>query len=143
MMPRTWNPVIHNLALLAFGALPLAIVGGWAVAVLFPAEWMKGTARSSAGEYASGFLFWFVVLIIPVLMGGLLHQVAIRTVPPSWSRVQQRIAIVATAVVIPVGFLLIGNSPMLFRSWKLIVPILVGMTFYGLLAKPLKGVGDE
>lgn len=137
-MPRRLNPVVRNLTILIFGALPLTIVVGWLVTVLFPPEWMQGAEQGSAGDYASGFLFWFLILVIPVLLGGLLHQLAIRAIPPSWSRAQQRLTILGTAVVVPLGFLLIGNSPDRFANLKLIIPISAGMIFYGLLAKPVR-----
>jgi hypothetical protein len=65
--------MVHNLIILVFGALPLTILAGWLVTVISPPEWMQGAERGSAGDYASGFLFWFLVLAPPVLIGGLLH----------------------------------------------------------------------
>jgi hypothetical protein len=48
------------------------------------------------------------------------------------------LAILATAAVVPFGFLLIENSPDQFANLKLIIPISIGMAFYGLLAKPVR-----
>lgn len=137
-MTKRTNPVVRNLVILVFGALPLTIMAGWLVTVISPPEWMQGTERGPARDYASGFLFWFLVLALPVLIGALLHQLAIRAIPASWSATKQRWAILATAAVVPLGFVLIGNSPDQFANLKLVIPISVGMVFYGLLAKPVR-----
>ncbi len=137
-MTSQTNPVVRNLIILVFGALPLTILAGWLVTIVSPPEWMQGAERGSVGDYAGGFLFWFLVLAVPVLLGGLIHQFAIRAIPASWSPAKQRLAILATAAVVPLGFLLVGNSPDRFANLKLAIPILIGMVFYGLLAKPVR-----
>ena len=130
--------MVRNLIILILGALPLTIAVGWLVTMVSPPEWMQGAGWSSAGNYADGFLFWFLVLAVPVLLGGLIHQFAIRAIPASWSPTKQRLAILATAAVVPMGFLLVGNPPNRFANLKLVIPIFIGMVLYGLLAKPVR-----
>ncbi len=130
--------VLRNLAILIFGALPLAILSSWLASSLFPLDWMRETERgSSVGGQASGFLFWFLILFVPVLIGGLIHQIALGAIPSSWKGVHRRLAILFSAAVIPLGFILIGNRPGALLMPRALLPIMIGLMFYGALARPL------
>jgi hypothetical protein len=144
MLARTWK-VAHDRADEPDGAQPChphfrsvaAHDRGGLVTVISPPEWMQEAERGSVGDYAGAFLFWFLVLAAPVLLGGLIHELAIRAIPASWSPTKQRLVILAPAAVVPLSFLLVGNSPNRFANLKLVIPVLIGMVFYGLLAKPV------
>jgi hypothetical protein len=130
---------LQNLAILVFGALPLTIALVWLETLIAPLDWMKGIdGGGSVGDYVVGFLFWMIVLVIPVLVGGVVHQLLIALVPASWSPAQRRLAILLTSPVILAALvpLSTGNPGLLF-SWRGLIPIGIALVCYGLTARPL------
>lgn len=135
---------LRNLAILVFGALPLGIALVWLESLIVPLDWMEGVERGgSVGEYATGLLFWLLVLLIPVLLGGIVHQLLVGLIPASWAPIQRRLAILLTSPVILVMLVLLSTgSPELLLSWRGLIPIGIALLFYGMLAKPLS-TGDS
>ncbi|HEX8361044.1 MAG TPA: hypothetical protein VF613_13095 [Longimicrobium sp.] len=129
----------RNLAILVFGALPLVIALVWLETLIAPLDWMKGIdSQGSTGDYAVALLFWMLVLVIPVLMGGVIHQLLIGLIPNSWAPAQQRLAILLTSPVILAVFALLSTgSPGLLFSWRGLIPIGIALLCYGLTATPL------
>lgn len=79
-----------------------------------------------------------LVLIVPVLLGGAIHQVILRAIPSSWAPARKRLGILLTTPVVLLGFLLIGNPPQALLIPRALVAISAGLMFYGALAKPLR-----
>lgn len=129
---------VRNLAILLLGAVPLAIVTVWVQSTVFPLEWMRRADGAGGGEPVSTFVFWFLVLALPALLGGLIHQAALRAIPPSWAPGRRRLAVLLSAPLVLLGFLLIGNAPDALVLPRVVAPILVSLAFYGLLARPLR-----
>lgn len=131
---------LRNLALLVFGALPLALLVGWIIASVAPVPWLEVEQNASAGEFVESFLLWFLFLVVPVLLGGAIHQVLLGLIPPGWAPTRRRVAIMVTSPVVMVMLALLNTgSPALLFSWRVLVPIGVALLFYGSLAKPLEG----
>lgn len=138
-MRNTSKSAVRNLVLLVVVALPLAMLAVWAQTLIFPPDWMQGSeGGASAGDYLAGFLFWMLILVVPVFLGGCLHQAILYSFPTSWTATRQRLGIICTSPVILVGFLAIGNAHQAFLLPRMFLPVAVALLSYGFLARPLR-----
>jgi hypothetical protein len=129
--------VLRNLLLVALVALPATLAtGGLLLAFESPAP--RPPLSTLADDFLAGMIFWWVLLVLPALVIGFLHQVALAALPHDWSARRTRVAIVATSIF---GATLV-SLPFAFRPGARTLPILVmsciGATLYGLLATRLR-----
>jgi hypothetical protein len=134
------KPVLWNLLILLLVALPLAILLGWLAFVIFPPDWMKsGGWPKSLTNGLWGFVFWYLILVLPIGLGGLVHQAILGIIPNTWSAGVKRIAILVSAPLVPAGLWMIGHPPdlNLGTGRYLLAAVAISTLTYGLLAKPL------
>ena len=131
-MPTNSRPAMFNLCVLLFGALPVAIAVGWLTARISPPEWAQTASRGIGRDMLAGFTFWYLSLFVPVVAGGLLHQLVLKLLRGRTRGLVQRLVLVATAPIILLGFIPFRGA------WgpKVAVPALVALALYGLIAKP-------
>ena len=134
-MTRILRAAAQNLAVLLAVAVPMGILAAWIEGLIYPPEWMRGvTEAATASGAASTFLFWYLVLVVPVFIGGCLHQVVLRFVPMPHNASMSRGTVLLTTPVVLLGFLLIGNSITDLMTPRAIVPFGVALLAYGMLA---------
>lgn len=127
-----------NLAVLLAGAIPLAIITAWIEGLIHPVEWKRDVIQvTEVSEVLSAFLFWYLVLIVPVLIGGILHQVLLRFLPMPHGATGQRIALLLSTPIVLLGFLVVGNSPGGMLVGRAIAPIIIALLGYGMLVRGL------
>lgn len=135
-MAGTLKTAARNLVFLLLVAVPLGILTGWIEVLLFPPEWMKPMAPAvPASEGLSTFAFWYLVLLLPVLLGGCLHQVALRFVPP------RRLMVLLTTPIVLLGPGVLGHSLGEFTELSIVAPIVISLLAYGMIARPLSRGG--
>ena len=125
----------RNLGLLVLVALPLGVVALVLQTVLFPPAWINRDGTTIDPVPAA--VFQFLVLLLPVLAGGLIHQVLLWLIPDHWPRVQLRSMILLSSLVIPAVLLVFGSSASVMGSARALIPVGMIVVVYGLLAKPL------
>ena len=134
------SPVIHragrNLGLLLFIALPLGVIALVLQTMALPPTWMRSGGAEL--EPVPTAVFQMLVLSLPILAGGLIHQLLLWFIPGDWSRVQRRSVILLSALVIPALLLLFGNSASVMSSGRAFIPLAVIVVVYGLTAVPLR-----
>ena len=141
---RSQTPLNHrlarNFALVIFVALPLVIATATAVLWIHPpGDMPRPTALSFEGVFG-GAAFWFLMLILPTVFVGAIHQVVLAALPGDWSARRTRLAIVGTAVT--EGFLIgffVGRDGGADTVLILAVALLPASVVYGLFAAPLRG----
>lgn len=132
---------LRNLAMLVFIALPLAMVVAWILGQIAPPAW-RSEMDGQGSKLFSTFLFHFLILLVPSIIGGVIHQLILWFVPLSREQPMRRAIIVLTALVIPAAFLLTGTPPEILMSPRALVAIAVGLLTYGFLAKPIREQAD-
>jgi hypothetical protein len=132
------KPVVYNLLLLSVLVLPLGIGLGWLVTVVFPPAWLDREGVKSQSGLAAGFIFWYLVLVLPVIVGGALHQALLKALPPDWSARRGRAVAIATSPVVLVVAALVGRNPDVWTSPQLLMVVAVCLATYALLAKPVQ-----
>ena len=139
---RIWHhPVTFNLAVLLFGALPLAIFGVFLWFSIFPpASAAAEPWRFDLGRFLGGGLFYWLVYALPVLAGGGVHQAALALIPPTWSRGAQRlVALASTPLVLLGAFVASGAVPMDARLLGRVAAIAaVPLACYGLAVRMVR-----
>ena len=136
-MANALKAAVWNCAILVVGAIPIGIFMAWVEGLISPAEWRHGMAAVSGSGALSTFPFWWLVLVVPVLIGGCFHQIVLRFVPMPRDAAMWRLVVVFTTPVVLLGFLLIGNSPNGLIVPRAIVPVVVSLFVYGMLAHRL------
>lgn len=121
--------VVKNLALLALVAMPL----------FFALTWIQGLVGRAAGATDLGYVaeaggVYYLSNLIPVLVGGLIHQVFWLVLPRAWPITRRRIMALLLAPLIPVAVLLAwGGSAEGLLNFA--VPMLVTLVVYVLLIR--------
>ena len=133
------SPAIWNLGVLLVAALPLWIALEWLQAMIFPPTWLReADSWGSIGDAFQMFVLQYLAMSIPVLAGGILHQIVLRNLPFEFSRRRKRIAIVATSPIVGTVLIAITGNPELLTSSRVLIPNLVSLLVYSSLAKPLR-----
>jgi hypothetical protein len=118
-----------NLALLALVAMPL----------FFVLTWIQGLLGQAARATDLGYVaetggVYYLSNLIPVLVGGLIHQIFWLVLPRTWPSARRRIVALLLAPVIPVAVLLAwGGSAGSLLYFA--VPMLVTLVVYVLLIR--------
>jgi len=128
--------LVWNLALLVFVALPcwiaLMLLASWFV----PPEWMREDGfRWTLSELAGALLFWWLIMVIRVIVGGALHQLIIVWLPQEWSARRVRTAAISATAIIPLSLGLVSPNPSAIGSPRVLLPALLAMLLYGSLVR--------
>lgn len=135
MTPRAGR-ALRNLYLLLGLALPLFVLAVLLQAVVMPPSWMsRSTVVTEAGPAG---LFQYAVLFLPVLFGGLIHQMILWGLGRRWSWSGSRVIVGTTSLVILLTIAAFGESASVMSSPRSWFPILCLIFTYGLLAQPLE-----
>ncbi|MGN6481332.1 hypothetical protein [Luteibacter sp.] len=119
--------------------LPLWIALIFIQAYAFPLPWMKEAGvRWEASGFFSALAFWWIALVIPVALGGFLHQLAISAIPRSWPKWLERVTIIAVGLIIPLVLALSSPAPSSILMPRMLIPSLAAMLLYGALASSLR-----
>lgn len=129
-MPRSPKPFAYNLLFLLIIALPASILVGALIVAIGPPKWMPTIQSISAADAATGFLFWYLMLLPPVLLGGLLHQGLLAFLADRAHGSLRAVALFSAPVIL-VGFLPFRPP---FSS-ALIIPIVAGLMLYGSMVR--------
>lgn len=104
------------------------------VAWLLPPEWMRENGfRWSFGEFTAALLFWWLVMVFPVAISGLLHQMIIALLPRGWPRELVYAVTILTTAVIPLALAVVSPNPALVLAPRVLVPTIMVMCGYGCL----------
>lgn len=120
--------VVVNLLILLLGALPLTFLLIW-VGNLILGYYAE---VNIVNAIASGYLYT-VVYLLPVALGGIVHQALVYALPRSWTPSTHRVAAVALTAVIPLTLLALGQ-PAEVVGW-FAVPMGLSLLAYGLLMR--------
>lgn len=117
-----------NLGLLALIVYPI-----WfgAMAVLIE---LKEPSNGDGGWVEAG-VFYFVVLVPQLLVGGIVQQVIVWAVPPAWNGGLRRVTAAIATLVIPGVLLLLGGEPRLLFAPISLIPMLMGLMVYAMLQR--------
>ena len=133
------NPVkrvLRNLIALLLVATPLALVVAFAEASLFPAEWMQAWPQELREERMPVALaFWYVAVAWPLILGGCCHQLVMFLSRSKEEGGARRFVLLTTPLVL-VGILLAGGSLSDLFDPLMLLPIVVLLLVYGILARP-------
>lgn len=117
----------RNLLLVAVLFLPLFLLGAVAETSL-----RVGAAafQESLGYHASGAAVIYLSMLLPALLGSVVHSGALALMPHELSRTQKRVAAVFLAPLVPLVFILhsIGGWPLL---WSFPISTAIGTLAYG------------
>lgn len=134
-MRPIWLTLLKNLALLALIALPLFFLLAWIGDLIRGADWSRDSG------YALGTVaLFYLVSIVWVLLGGLVHQLVLIILPRTWSARWRRLVAVASTPIIPAVLLLFGGAVWAVPSYSL--PALISMVVYALLIRLPEARGD-
>ena len=123
--------VLRNMAILLFAALPLGICLGGLFAMASPPEWLEPSTRGCVGA----LLFSFVTIAPPIGIGGIAHQALLWKLPHFQQPFATRIAVILSSLVVPLPLLLGPGGPASLLNWKVLVPMGIALTVYGLFAR--------
>lgn len=129
MNRRSTATVLQNLTLLALVAMPSFFVLVWIQALL-----TAGTRATDLGDVIETGGFYYLANLLPVLVGGVVHQITWLALSQAWPTAKRRIVALLLAPVIPVTLLLFWGG----RVVDLLyfgVPMFVALGVYVLLLK--------
>jgi hypothetical protein len=116
--------LLWNLLLLAAGVVPAWIILMGVLALLIDG--------AQGGDLHLAALFYFIVLIIPVLLGGMVHQLLLLAIPRHWPALRKRlIGVAISGITIPSALLLTGTDPQLLAAPLVWVPLVAVLLAYG------------
>lgn len=131
--------VALNLALLVFVALPLWIAIPFLLAVASPTEWMQETGFKWSVSDVYRVLPSMIGIMMPAfLVGGILHQVVVLSIPHTWPDRQVRAGVVLSTLVIPLFLAAVAPVPSTLLLPRILLSTGVAMLLYGLVADPLR-----
>lgn len=117
-----------NLVLLLLVVFPIWIIlmGAYVVA----------TDGPQGGHYLQAVLFYFLVMAIPLMMGGVAQQLVLLSLPRHWPENQRRASVIAVGLLtIPAAFLLVRSEPGLVLSAPVLGTLLIALLVYGFAVK--------
>lgn len=100
------STVIRNLALLALVVLPLFFVLVWAQALF-----ARAADATNLGYVLETGSVYYLTNVVPVLLGGLIHQVIWLLLPNAWPGRRRRMVALLLAPVIPMAVLVSWGGP--------------------------------
>lgn len=116
--------LFRNLIVLDFVALPVAVLG-----LILNERLISGSTGVSS---AYDLLLPYLVGLLPVSMGGALHQLLAMRLPNAWSARRRRVVFFVTSpLVLCVLFLMLEPAYML----RLTLPIVTGLILYSILSR--------
>lgn len=134
----------YNLAVLTLAALPIAIGVGGLMILAAPPEWMRGSiANANSDDVFSGAVVWYLMLAIPVALGGLVHQLVLLLTADRAQRGHAKRWLILTSPVVLLGFVVIPRAMSWPPSMALLVPSLALLLTYSALARPLASTAEE
>lgn len=120
--------VLKNLGLLVFVALPLFFVFVWVQALI------GGTKESrSLGYVLETGAFFYIIYVLYVALGGIVHQALLLLLPVSWPVFWQRVTAILLTPIIPITLIVLGERVQTI-TWFLI-PVILMLGIYGLLIR--------
>lgn len=127
-MKPTWLTLLKNLALLALIASPIFFLLAWIRDLIHGVDWSQdlGYALGTVG-------FFYLVSIVWVLLGGLVHQLLLIVLPSTWPPRQRRIVAVASTPIIPLVLILFGGPVWTVSSYWL--PAVISLVVYAMLIR--------
>ena len=132
---------LRNLGIAIGVALPVALMSGIASWAIWPPPWAGhgGSAWQSARDAGGAFLFWYVLLVLPTLVGAFVHQLVLAVLPHHWPRGLTRAVIVASTLLggVALAWLSMRHATDV-HAWRLVGTLFPALLTYGLLARPLR-----
>lgn len=119
---------VVNLLILLLGALPLTFLLIWVGNLILGYYAEVNVVNAIASGYS-----YTVVYLLPVALGGIIHQALVCALPRSWTPLAHRVGAVALTAVIPLTLLVLGQ-PVEVVGW-FAVPIGLSLLVYGLLMR--------
>jgi hypothetical protein len=104
-------------------ALPGAVLLGSLLLLGLPPDWAEGTVEFT--DALSAAAFSYLTMFLPVLLGGVLHQILMVS-----ARLTSRPAIAASSAVILVPLAIPPSNPAVFLSWLALPPLVLGAAIY-------------
>ena len=138
-MNRTTLVVVaKNMMLLAALALPLFFALVWLQALF-----NRGEGATDVGGAVEAGGVYYLANVVPVTLGGLIHQVLWVLLPRGWSQARRRIVAFASSPLIPLAVLLSwGGSAA--HLMGLAMPMVLALAAYALVLRlPPDGPAEE
>ncbi len=127
----TVKAIARNMGALAAIALPVALLVGAIQQLVAPVEWSRGTeADASGADGLLTFLYWYVVLVWPLLVGGGLHQTVILILRRFFAYPVLRVGAVLSSPTVLGGFALVGGSGSALFLPRTTIPLLALLVTY-------------
>lgn len=129
MKKITWIKVLKNLALLAFVVTP----------VFFVLVWIQALFQQASGVTDLGYVLetggvYYLSNLIPVLVGGIIHQLLLLVLPGEWTNTRIRSIAFLLAFVIPITVWLSWGGPV-SSFLNFAVPMSLALVIYVLLIR--------
>ena len=129
-----------NLCLALCVALPMLITLGAISTWILGADWKRGAETAfSLSAFVGGFIYWYIVLCVPVAVIAFLHQLPLAMLPHDLSPLRERAIIVGSAVAIglaTVAYLIYGATEV--HLGAIVLVVLPAAAAYGMLARPYR-----
>lgn len=132
---------VRNVGIAVGIALPVLLTCGALVGWLGPASWnlAAGQIHPSLTGFIGGFLYWYIILVLPTVAIATAHQALLACLPTWWSPAVLRVIILGTSLGIALLLVLrIVTTATDVRVPGLITVVLVPTIVYGVMARPLK-----
>ena len=130
---------IYNLGILVLVALPVWVALVWLQSLVWPAEWMRGSAGwGQPGDAVGMFAVQYLAMAVPVAFGGVLHQLLATNFPADWPSRTWKGAMVLTSPLVALPLVLMTPDAGTLLDARVIVPTLAALVVYGVLARPLR-----
>lgn len=137
-MRMVLGTMIRNIAVAALISLPLTIGISAVALAVWPPDWMRSTLfTSSSDDIAAGGVMWFLILVIPTVLGAALHQVVLLIHARLRPTGHARSVVVLSSPVVLLGFAVIPRATPGTLSAPVLLPVLVLVASYAVLAKAL------
>ncbi len=128
-----------NRMALVVAAKNMTLLIALALPVFFAMVWLQAFVRQVAGAADVGYAIetggvYYVANVVPVLAGGLVHQLLWLLFPRDWSRTRRRLAAFVCAPVIPLAVLFSwGGSGA--RLLPYVVPMILALALYVIMIR--------
>lgn len=126
---------LRCVLILALLILPLNIVLIEVISFVSPPAWAQNL-QAEHGEAVGYFLWQYVLLILPIVLGGIVQALLLWSFTPRVGKGTTRFILVLSTLVVPVVIVVMGTRLELLLSPRAGIPLLVSLVVYGLIMPP-------
>lgn len=131
----TIRTVALSLIALVFAALPASIAIGALQQLVLPIDWSRSIEwNPSTEDVFLGTVYWYLMLFVPLLVGGVIHQVLLLGLTRFGTGRSEAVKFVLSSPLVLSGFFLVGGSGDALFSARVLLPAMGLLAVYCKLA---------